>query len=262
MGRSKVNRYNIPTGLSQTEKIKSMLRLLEIDTAAAELDRVLESIVESGGSYSTFLENLLELEFTSKEEKRLNRWMRFAGFPKIRTLKDFDFSYQPGINQKQLKELAGCGFIEQGKNVVFLGSTGVGKTHLAIALGMEAIEQGYETVFLKVYDLIAEVEKPEQDLNRLLRSWVRPKLLILDEIDFYNTGKNASTFLFKLIHERHDNEVSTIVTSNNGFDAWEALFGGSRATAAVDRIVGGATVINIIGDSYRLKDNLLKPELI
>lgn len=262
MGRKKVSQYVAPAG-SQEERIKSMLKLLELDAIAMSLKNVEEKVSEKHGTSFDFLESLLEKEFTYKEESRLTRWIQQARFPFKKTIRDFDFDFQPSINRAEINDLLSCRFIERGKNVVFLGQPGVGKTHLSVALGIEAIHRGFEARFLRLDELIEMVETADENSSpRLLRTLIRPRLLILDDIDFYDTGKNASEFLFKLMSRRYDDGVSTILTSNKAFDDWEPLFGGSRAEAIVDRITGGAHIINITGNSYRTKDNVKRLETV
>lgn len=262
MGRKKINKYHVPIG-SQEEGLQSTLRLFGLDAAADCLAHVEQQVHKQDGTYYDFLDNLLEKEIVYKEDGRLARWMQQARFPFKKTIRDFDFSFQPSIKRSDITDLLTCRYVQRGRNIIFLGQPGVGKTHLSVSLGIEAIHEGYETRFLRLDELIEMVElTDERGSVRLLRSLVRPKLLILDDIDFYDTGKNASEFLFKLMGRRYDSQVSTILTSNKTFDQWEALFGGSRAEAAVDRIVGGAYIINISGNSYRTKDNSRQLETV
>lgn len=255
MGRTKVSQYVAPQG-TQEERIMAMLKTLELEAMAMSLKNVEQDIRDKHGTKLDFMESLLEKEFTYKEGSRLARWMQQARFPFKKTIGDFDFDFQPSIDKSEINELMSCRFIGQGKNVIFLGQAGVGKTHLSIALGLEAINRGFEARFLRLDQLIEMVEATDESSSpRLLRTLVRPRLLILDDIDFYDTGKNASDFLFQLMSRRYDERVSTILTSNKVFGDWEPLFGGPRAEAIVDRIIGGAHIININGKSYRTKDN-------
>lgn len=257
MSRNKINKFVIPDG-DQEEKIKTMLKNLELQSAASSFLKINEIVRRSNGTHLDFLENMLEKETISKEENRFARWVQQARFPFRKTILDFDFSFQPSIDQTLIRELQTCRFIKQGKNIVFLGPAGVGKTHLSIGLGLEAIKRGLETRFLKLDELIDLVEKADENsLVKLFRTLARPRLLILDDIDFYNTGKNASTFLFKLVLKRYEDKLSIIFTSNKSFREWGELFGNrQRVNAALDRIVERAEIINISGDSYRVKDKI------
>ncbi len=207
-----------------------------------------------------FLEELVDCESLSREESRENRWFKLGRFPARKTLEEFDFSYQPSINPRQIFDLASCQFIDNKQNIIFFGPPGVGKTHLSIALGLRAIKEGYECRFLPVRELIENVKKMRHEEiiygRRLFSSFLRPKLLILDEMDFYEMDKDASEFLFSLLQERYE-KGSTIFTSNKKFHEWQSLFGDhKKAAAAVDRIAHHATIVEIDGKSYRIKDKL------
>ncbi len=155
------------------------------------------------------------------------------------------------INRTQIDELNTLKFIEKGQNVIILGPPGVGKTHIAVALGLNAIEKGKEVKFLEHESLLEKVEKSEGNMfTFLLRSVVRPDLVILDDIGFYNPGKNGNEFLYKLVEKRHG--LSTIFISNHSPSKWGVLFGPMRTGAALDRIFAGDLItVKINGKSYR-----------
>lgn len=265
MGRKKINQFPIPNRGSQEEAIASMSKFLELNGIAASFKHVAERMGHKNATFYDFLQNILEKEMNYKEEHRVDRWIQQAHFPFKKTLEEFDFSFQPTIDQRLINDLATCRFIEEGKNIIFLGPPGVGKTHLSIGLGFQAIQQGYEARFLKLDELITRVEQePEIDSSsRTFKTYARPRLLILDDMDFFNTGKNASTILFKLVCQRHELKASTIFTSNKKFGEWGELFGNKeRAGAALDRIIGNAVIINITGESYRVKDKVKKMQIM
>lgn len=265
MGGKKVNQYSIPDAKNQEEAILAMAKFLNLNGIASSYKQVAERINRSHGTFYDYLQNILEKEMGYKEDHRVERWIQNARFPYKKTLHEFDFSFQPNIDRRQINDLASCRFIDEGKNIIFLGPPGVGKTHLSVGLGFEGIQKGYETRFLRLDEFISRVEEhPEIDhSSRIFKAYERPRLLILDDIDFFSTDKNASTLLFKLVCQRHDKRASTIFTSNKKFSEWGELFGSKeRAGAAIDRIVGDAVIINITGQSYRIKDKVKRLEIV
>lgn len=261
MGKQKVNIYKISKSSKQVERIDEGLKLLGLDGMGTSFDKLAQLMIKDNTTPYDFLESLLEKELLGKEDGRISRWIKQAKFPAIKTLESFDFSFQPTIDKRQIYELSSCRFIDKAENVVFFGPPGVGKTHLAIALGMEAIYKGYEVRFLELDKLIDAFERVSDDAQRqrwFLSSLVRPKLLIIDEMDLYETTAETSGFLFKLLKGRYE-KGSMILTSNRTFEAWDKIFGSkSKASVIVDRSIHYSTIINIDGDSYRLKDKLKK----
>jgi len=260
MGRKRIYHYLVPTQIGQEDRISEMLKMLQLDGIAATFTKLTSESLRRKSTFYDFLESLLEKESVRREENRINRWVQQSKIPARKTLDEFDFSFQQSIDQNIVRELGSCRFIERGQNVIFLGPAGVGKTHLSIALGLEAIYKGFEMRFLTLDTLIELVEKADsvELSSKLLRTIMRPRLLILDDIDFYHTGKNASTFLFKLMVGRYQAKLSTIFTSNKEFNEWEELFGSKqRASAALDRLLERADIINITGESYRIKGTVV-----
>ena len=180
-----------------------------------------------------------------------------AHFPFTKTLADFDFSFQPSSGQKKFKELAELHFIDQGKNGMFLGSPGVGKTHLAVALGMKAAEGGYRVPFSTATELVTTLAKAwaEHRFEERLKLLCQPKLLIIDEIGYLPLDKRDATCLFQLVSRRYE-RGSMILTSNKSYSDRGTIFAGDSviASAILDRPLHHSTTINIQGESYRLKD--------
>jgi DNA replication protein DnaC len=261
MGRTKTCYFAFPKTTNQEENVASVCKMLDLGGIAKSYKNVAERMNQKHGTLYDFLENLLEKELVYKEENRIGRWIQQAHFPFKKTVAEFDFTFQPSIDERLINEITSCRYIEEGKNIIFLGPPGVGKTHLSIGLGLEAIYRGFETKFLKLDEFIEKVEK-ETEANassKIFKTYARPRLLIIDDIDYYYTGNNAGTVLFKLICQRHQMRVSTIFTSNKKLSEWGDLFGSKeRAGAALDRIIGISEIINIIGESYRMKDKLKK----
>lgn len=281
MSKKKVNKYFISKSSSQEQRLADALRLLGLSHAASSLTEVNKIMTSTKATYFDFLESLFEIEIFAKEDNRLATQTKKAKFPHLKILEEFDFSFQPSINEQQIRELASCRFINNMENIAFFGQAGVGKTHLSIAIGNAAIQNGMDVRFItlrNLQELIEEKLDNGEKLHRLLAELQKPKLLIIDEIDSFidknneavqenknsNTTKsseditsdNLSLFISKLITDRHM-VGSTIFTANQSFGAWSSLFGSEiRAEAILDRIIGNCTVIEIRGPSYRTKDKL------
>lgn len=260
MSKPRVNLYEIPKSVNQKKRIENALELLDLGGMQESFNNLAQRFIRDNSTIYDFLEGLLEKELLCKEEYRLQNWIKQAGFPWKKTLDDFDFKFQPGLNEKHIRELASCRFIEEAENVAFFGPPGVGKTHLAVALGLEAIHKGYSVRFITLEKLLDKIEKLNVSgkdlLFRFFAALLRPKLLILDEMDLHEASNEASDFLFKLLANRYE-KGSLIFTSNKPFSAWEVLFKNKvRTETILDRIVQHCTTIQIEGESYRLKDKI------
>ena len=201
-----------------------------------------------------------EIEFKEQRASEFN--IRIAGFPFIRTLDEFDFNFQPSINKNEILDLATVKFIEEKKNILFLGPSGVGKTHLATSIGIEAAKKRISTYFISCHDLITKLSIAHQE-NRLkdtLKTFNKYKLLIIDEIGYLPVDKNGANLLFQLITKRYE-KSSTIITTNQQFSKWGEVFSDNiLANAILDRLLHHSYVFNITGDSYRIKDMLARIE--
>lgn len=179
-----------------------------------------------------------------------------SGFPYKKTLAMFDFDFQPSINKEQLMELATMRFVENKENVVFLGTPGVGKTHLAVALGMIAAENRYSTYYINCHNLISQLNKAhyENRLGERLKNFAKYKVLIIDEIGYLPMDIQGANLFFQLITKRYERNT-TIFTSNKAFSAWNEVFSDiTIASAILDRILHHCQVVSIKGESYRLKE--------
>src|SRR5271170_6321153 len=194
--------------------------------------------------YLEFLEQALEAESQAKHTRNVRLKTQWAHFPYKKGLDQFDFAFQPSVDERKLRELAGLAFLERKENVLLLGPPGVGKTHLGIALGTEAIVAGFSVYFLTMQDLVQQFQRA-RDEN---------KLLILDEMGYLSLDSFAATCLFQLVSERYE-KGSIILTSNKSYGDWGSIFADNViASAILDRLLHHSTTINIKGESYRLKD--------
>lgn len=239
------------------ETAAASLAALGLAVACAQLDAAAQQAAAGQWSYSRFLGYLLEGELRARHEKAVRLSLQFARLPCQKRLAEFDFSQQPSLDRRLVEELATLRFLAEGRNLVLLGRPGVGKTHLAIALGMLTAEAGHRIYFATAIELARRMNKALAD-NRLAReinNLVRPKLLIIDEVGYLSLDPTQASLLFQVIAERHERRQPIILTSNKAFADWGQGFaaGAIMASAALDRLLHRATVINIRGDSFRLK---------
>lgn len=237
-------------------ELQNLLTRLKMDHLEAQIDAVCEQAAQHQVDYKTFLSQALETEWQGRYQRGIEARLRQARFPWVKTLEQFDFDFQPSIDRRQVRELAGMSFAERAHNVIVLGPPGVGKTHLAIALGVKAVENGYSVLFLTLESLMARLVKAfhENRLERSLQQLVYPKVLIVDEIGYLPLSQLEASLFFRLVARRYE-RASTIVTSNKSFLDWGETFNDPViATAILDRLLHYSTTLNIKGESYRLKE--------
>lgn len=234
-------------------RLKENLEYLKLKQFSLHLD---ELIAERNTSLVEALLKLTDYEVDTKRINAANQMVKTAAFPALKDISSFDFSFQPSIDERQIKDLCSLAFLENNENIVFLGSSGVGKTHLSISIGIEAARQRYSTYFIKCSNLLENLKKA-QDENRLearLKHYASYRLLIIDELGYLPISEGDERLLFQLIDRRYEKK-STIVSTNINFSDWEGIFYDIRiANAILDRILHHCSVIQILGDSYRLKD--------
>jgi DNA replication protein DnaC len=202
------------------------------------------------------LREALAAEWQGRFQRGIEARLRQSRFPWLKTLEQFDFAFQPSLDKKQVRELAGLSWVERAQNVVILGPPGVGKTHLAVGLGVKAVEAGYSVLFLTLEELMTRLvrAKHENRLERTLQQLVYPKVLLLDEIGYLPLSRDEASLFFRLVVRRYE-RASLVVTSNKSFLDWGEVFNDHvLATAILDRLLHHATTLNIKGESYRLKD--------
>lgn len=222
----------------------------------ANIERYI-SYVESGEKTMVdALYELTELEMELRTKRAMNACVKVANFPYIKRLSDFDFSFQPSINKDQIMNFKYLQFLEKKENIIFIGSPGVGKTHLATAIGIEAASMRTSTYFIGCNDLVLQLKKAhiENRLEQRLKLFSKYKLLIIDEVGFLPLDTESSNLLFQLIARRYEKN-STIITTNKSLSRWGEVFGDPViANAILDRLLHHSHVINIVGRSYRTKD--------
>jgi DNA replication protein DnaC len=238
------------------EQVRQQLETLGLLDAAAVLENRLDRASHDGISYVEFLQDLLRVETQARRERYLKARLRLAHFPAVKRLEDFDWAFQPSIDARQIQALASLAFVAEATNILFLGPPGVGKSHLAIALGMKAVEAGFGAYFVTADRLLQDLEQAyhEHRLERRMRVYLSPKVLIVDEFGYLPLSRVAATLFFQLVSARYE-RGSLILTSNKGFADWGDVLGDPViATAILDRLLHHSHVVNIRGDSYRLKD--------
>jgi DNA replication protein DnaC len=237
-------------------ELEVLLTKLKMDHLEAQLDAVCEQAAQRELDYKSFLERALEAEWQGRFQRGIEARLRQSRFPWIKTLEQFDFDFQPSLDRRQVRELAGLSFVERTHNVVILGPPGVGKTHLGVALGVKAVEAGYSVLFLTLETLMTRLVKAQHEnrLERALKQLVYPKVLIIDEIGYLPLSREEASLFFRLVVRRYE-RASLIVTSNKSFLDWGEVFNDhALATAILDRLLHHCTTLNIKGESYRLKE--------
>lgn len=204
------------------------------------------------------INELTKLEITQRDKMAIKSCVKVANFPFQREINDFDFSFQPSLNKMKIMDLLSLRFIEQAENIIFCGTPGVGKTHLAVAIGTAAAKQRYSVYFITFNELISQLRKAKYE-NRLetrIKWYCRYKLLCIDEVGYEKMDDDTANLFFNLIAKRYE-KSSTIITTNLAFSKWPDIFGDAVLTnALLDRLLHHCSVVNINGPSYRLREQL------
>ncbi len=242
----------------ELEHARELLETMGLHTASELLDAQLERSAGAEDTYVHFLDELLSLEYTERKRRSEETRIKLSRLPCRKTLEEFDFAFQPSIDKRQIDELATLAFAARAENVILLGPPGVGKTHLAVGLAMKALEAGMVVYYASLAHLIADLKKASEQgrLEKRWRVYLRPDILIIDEVGYLQLNRQEAELLFRLISERYE-RGSIILTSNKYFSDWGELMSDTViATAMLDRLLHHASVINIRGGTYRLRDRL------
>ena len=243
-------------------KLLNNLDELKLQAIKANLPNYIDMVTNKDKSFIDALYELTEKEKSLRNERLMNNSVKTAGFPFLKRINDYDFSFQPSIDKEEIKDLFSLRFIENNENILLVGSPGTGKTHLAISIGIEAALKRYSVHFVSCQNLLSDllVAENENRLEKRLKQYTRYKVLIIDEIGYLNLDTRAANLFFQLISRRYEKR-STIITTNKALSKWAEIFNDAIITNAIlDRLLHHSHILNIVGPSYRTKDILSKLE--
>lgn len=244
-----INNYN---------KLKNNLDSIGLFTFSHNLDYYIDKVNSGELNFLDSLYSMSERELEFRQERVDKSMIKTAHFPFIKTFEDFDFNFQPQLNKEEILDLKNLRFVEKNENIIFVGTSGVGKTHLATAIGIESAKNRLQTYFITANDLISQLKKAQMEntLARRLKHFTSYSVLIIDEVGFLPISKEDSNLFFQLISKRYEKQP-TIITTNKSFNKWGEVFGDTvLANAILDRLLHHSKIFSIVGPSYRTKDKL------
>jgi DNA replication protein DnaC len=245
------------TAPSFRDRLRAQLADLKMPGALEALDNILARIDGGHLKAPEALEALLGAQITLRNNRRLVAAMRSSRLPAVKTLADFDFSFQPSLQREQIDSLHTLGFVERRENVILLGPPGVGKTHLAISLAIATAQSGRRVYYGTLSDLITSLEEAQAagHLSQRLKTLIFPALLVVDELGYLPITRTGAMLFFQLMSRRYE-YASTVLTSNKGFEDWGEVFGDDvLASALIDRLVHHCHIVNIRGNSFRMRQH-------
>jgi DNA replication protein DnaC len=242
----------------QYQRITEHCEQLSLGAIASNWSDIASRTIKDDCSYADFVEQLLQAELRTRQKRTKSTLLKFDGLPSVKTLEQYDFNFAAGTPRAQLQELASLVFIERAENIVLLGPSGVGKTHLAIAFAYKAIMAGIKTRFISAADLMLQLsvaKKQDKLKGYLQRTVLAPRLLVIDEIGYLPFGREEANLFFNVITKRYE-RGSLILTRNLPFTQWATAFANDQTLTAamLDRLLHHAHIVQISGESYRLKD--------
>ena len=244
------------------ESMQTALRKLRLSGLAQSLDVRIQEAVSHDLNHTEFLELILQDELAIRADRQMERRIKAASFREQRTLEAFDFAFNPSVNKKQIFELATCRFVREAQDLLLLGPPGTGKSHIAQALGYQAIRSGMIVLYRSIFDVVRDFLHDEafEGHDRVLARYLKPDLLIIDDMGMKHLPKRSGEYLFEIIMRRHEVR-STMMTSNRPLEDWGKLIGDvPSASAILDRFLSSANVITITGKSYRLRNRTKSEE--